>query len=213
MRKALILALLILPFFAKSQVTDHEGRTYKTVKIGNQTWMAENLNVITFRNGDTIATAYDEEDWMLGDIFLEPAYVDFDFDPDNGQFFGKLYNYFAISDARGIAPEGWRLPTSEDWNELARALGGPEAATAKLKSAEGWVENNGTDESGFTAYPIGMIDKDGSFLDLGFAAYFWTSTVDGDFVINRSLSENKYAFEAAQSFPGNGLSVRLIKVE
>ena len=66
MRNTLFIVLFLLPLLAQSQVTDHEGRTYKTVKIGNQTWMAENLNVITFRNVDTIPAAYDEEEWILG---------------------------------------------------------------------------------------------------------------------------------------------------
>ncbi|RIW17150.1 hypothetical protein D0X99_05195 [Algoriphagus lacus] len=215
MCKALFLAFLLLPFLAQSQVTDHEGRTYKTVKIGNQTWMAENLNVTKFRNGEDIPVAESEDDWFLATIGEIPAYVDVEFDSENGKFFGKLYNYYAVSDPRGIAPEGWRVPTDEDWNQLAEALGGPEAATAKLKSSDGWVlENeNGTDESGFTGYAIGMMDEEGFFDMLGFAAYFWSSTEDGDFVLNRNLSENKYAFEAAQSKKGNGLSLRLIKIE
>ncbi|MCU0399633.1 MAG: fibrobacter succinogenes major paralogous domain-containing protein [Algoriphagus sp.] len=214
MRKALILALLVLPFFAKSQVTDHEGRTYKTVKIGNQTWMAENLNVITYRNGDTIPAAYDEEEWALGGVFLMPARMDVLFDEENGKFFGKLYNYLAISDERGIAPDGWRVPTDEDWNILAETLGGPSAATAKLKSAEGWVEENGTNESGFEGYPIGMIDEYGFFEGMGYSGYWWSITQEEEgLVINRNLAENKYPFEKALSSPFNGLSLRLIKID
>jgi uncharacterized protein (TIGR02145 family) len=212
MRKALILALLILPFFAKSQVTDHKGQTYKTVKIGNQTWMAENLNVTKFRDGEEIPLALTEEEWWTADLLAEPAYTEVLFDLDNGKFFGKLYNSWAATDP-AIAPEGWRVPTDEDWNELARALGGQEVATAKLKSAEGWLEENGTDESGFTAFPVGMIDTDAIFQDFGYAAYFWSSTIDGDFVINRNLGANKSAFVSAQSHPGNGLSIRLIKID
>lgn len=214
MRKAIFLALFLLPFLAQSQVTDHEGRTYKTVKIGNQTWMAENLNVITFRNGDTIPGVYDEEEWILGAAFMEPARMDIDFDEENGQFFGKLYNYLAISDERGIAPDGWRVPTDEDWKILAEALGGPAAATAKLKSADGWVENNGTNESGFEGYPLGMIEEDGYYDGLGFSGYWWSITQEEDgFVINRNLAENKFPFEKALSCPFNGLSVRLVKID
>lgn len=212
MRSALFLSLFLLPFLVQSQVTDHEGRTYKTVKIGNQTWMAENLNVITFLNGDTIPAAYDAEEWILGGVFELPARMDIAFDEENGLFFGKLYNYLAISDARGIAPPGWRVPTNEDWIQLAEALGGPEAATIKLKSAEGWLEN-GTNESGFEGYPLGMIDMDGYYDGLGFSGYWWSITMDDeDYVINRNLTENKYPFEKALSHPFNGLSVRLIKI-
>lgn len=210
MQKTLILALLLLPFLAQSQVTDQGGQTYITVKIGNQTWMAENLNTTKFQDGEEILQVLDEEDWWMADEQKIPAYTEVNFDPENGQFFGKLYNYWAISDSR-IAPKGWRVPTHEDWNELAIALGGPEIATSKLKSAEGWVEENGTNESGFAAYPVGMIDMEATFLDLGYGAYFWSSTIQDELVLNRNLSQNKFAFEAGQSFTGNGFSLRLVK--
>ena len=213
MRNTLFIVLFLFPLLAQSQVTDHEGRTYKTVKIGNQTWMAENLNVITFRNGDTIPAAYDEEEWILGGVFELPARMDIAFDEENGQFFGKLYNYLAISDQRGIAPDGWRVPTDEDWKILAEALGGPAAATSKLKSAEGWMEN-GTNESGFEGYPLGMIDEHGYYDGLGFSGYWWSSTRESeDLVINRNLAENKFPFEKALSSPYNGLSLRLVKID
>ncbi|MDI1321951.1 MAG: fibrobacter succinogenes major paralogous domain-containing protein [Algoriphagus sp.] len=207
----LIFFLICLLSFAQQVVID--GQTYKTVKIGSQTWMAENLNVTKFRNGEDIPLALVEEEWWMGGEDGIPAYVDVEFDSENGQFFGKLYNYFAVSDPRGIAPEGWRVPTDADWAALAASLGGPEVATAKLKSSEGWLEENGTNESGFTAFPVGSIDADGYFLDQGFFGFFWSSTENDGFVLNRSLSENKYPFEAAESFKSNGFSLRLIKVE
>lgn len=205
------LAFFFLGSFSFAQSLEIQGQTYKTVKIGNQTWMAENLNVTKFNNGDYIPLAESEEDWFMAAFDEIPACIDVILDPENGKFFGKLYNYYAISDPRGIAPEGWRIPTDEDWNELAKALGGPAAATAKLKSTEGWVEENGTDESGFTAYPIGMIDMDGVFQDLGFGAMFWSISLAGELVLNRSISLNKFPFEHAESFKENGLSLRLIK--
>ncbi|AMQ55990.1 fibrobacter succinogenes major paralogous domain-containing protein [Algoriphagus sanaruensis] len=213
MQNLFLVLILSFPFIANGQVTDHEGRTYATIKIGNQTWMAENLNVSTFRNGDTIPAAYDGEEWMLGEAFMMPAYVDLNFDEANGQFLGKLYNYLAISDERGIAPEGWRIPTDEDWNQLAEALGGSAAATIKLKSAQGWSSENGTNESGFQGYPIGMINDVGEFEGFGEIAFFWSSTLEENLVINRNLGENKYPFEKALSYPFNGLSVRLIKID
>lgn len=212
MRKALFFTLLLIPILSFSQVTDHEGRTYKTVTIGNQTWMAENLNVSTFRNGDLIYLAEDSDTWWLSGEAGEPCIADIEFDVINSLDFGKLYNFFVIIDPRGIIPDGWRIPTDEDWSIFAQTLGGPEAATAKLKSAEGWLEENGTDESGFTAFPIGMIDMEGYFNDLGYGAYFWSSTVEDDLVLNRNLTENKFPFEKAQSNFLNGMSIRLIKI-
>ncbi len=209
-----LLILVLLSSIAFAQSVEIQGQTYRTVKIGNQTWMAENLNVKTFQNGDTIPVAYDEEEWWLGGSFAMPACADVIFDEDNGRFFGKLYNYLAITDERGIAPAGWRVPTDADWSQLAEALGGSAAATAKLKSTEGWSGNNGTDESGFTAYPIGMIDVEGFFEGFGDAGYWWSITMDEeDFVLNRNLSENRFPFEKAQSHPLNGMAVRLVKID
>lgn len=207
------LILLLICSISFAQQLEIDGQTYKTITIGNQTWVAENLNVTKFRNGEDIPLALTEEEWWMGGEEGIPAYVDLEFDSENGRFFGKLYNYFAVADPRGIAPEGWRIPTEEDWAVLAVSLGGPEVATSKLKSEDGWVTENGTNESGFTGFPIGSIDSDGYFLDQGFFGFFWSSTEKDGFVLNRSLSENKYAFEAAESFKSNGFSIRLIKIE
>jgi len=215
MKKLLLFSFIFLVFSTLSiaQQLEIDGQTYKTVKIGNQTWMAENLNVTKFRNGEDIPLVLTEEEWWAAADVEIPAYVDLEFDSGNGKFFGKLYNYYAISDPRGIAPEGWRVPTDSDWIQLAEALGGPEAATAKLKSTDGWVEENGTDESGFSGLPIGMIDMDGMFIELGFGAFWWSSSEKEGFVINRSVSLNKYPFLEALSKKENGISLRLVKID
>lgn len=145
MRTVLFLALFLISFFAQGQVTDIEGQTYKTIKIGNQTWMAENLNVTKFRNGEDIPIAESEDDWFLATIGEIPAYVDVEFDSENGKFFGKLYNYYAISDPRGIAPEGWRVPTDADWTQLAEALGGLKLPlpNSRVRTAGCWITKTG----------------------------------------------------------------------
>jgi uncharacterized protein (TIGR02145 family) len=92
--------------------------TYKSVKINNQIWMAENLNVDRFRNGDTIPYARSETDWNLANKKKKPAFCYYQNDSINGKKYGKLYNWYAIIDKRGLAPKGWKLPSADDWFRL-----------------------------------------------------------------------------------------------
>jgi len=112
-----------------------DGRIYKTVKIGSQVWMAENLNVETFRNGDTI-TQVKYWDWGL----REPAwaYVEY-YDLKNKiKYTSKVYNWYAVNDSRGLAPLGYHIPTDEEWTTLITYLGGENVAGKKMKSTSGW---------------------------------------------------------------------------
>jgi uncharacterized protein (TIGR02145 family) len=118
------------------QVTDINGQTYKTVVIGTQTWMAENLNVSTFRNGDTIPEANTAEDWKTAGENGQPAWCYYENDPANGAKYGKLYNWFAVNDSRGLAPAGYHIPTNEEWTTLEYYLGND--AGNKMKSTSGW---------------------------------------------------------------------------
>ena len=208
-----LLLLLFFPILSFSQVTDHEGKTYKTVKIGNQTWMAENLSIATFKNGEEIYLTEDEEEWFVSGLDELAALAEFEQETSEGRKYIRFYNYFVLTDPRGIVPDGWRIPTDEDWRILAQTLGGEAAATPKLKSTAGWwtEEENGTNESGFNALPLGMVTDEGEFLSWNEGAYFWSIDLDGDFAINRSLTENRFAFEKASSFKSNGLAIRLIK--
>lgn len=153
-----------------------DSQKVKTVKIGNQTWMAENLNTEYFSNGDPIPYAESIEDWSEAAENSQPAWCYFDNDPENGKKYGRLYNWYAVNDSRGIAPSGWRVASDEDWDELAETLGGEEVGK-KIKSKQGWNDDgNGTDEVGFNALPGGLRDIDGEFGYRGEACYFWTST-------------------------------------
>lgn len=96
--------------------SDSSDISYPTVKIGRQVWMANNLDVVVFRNGDTIREASSEADWTSANENKVPAWCRV-LSIDNKSF-GKIYNYFALIDKRGIAPEGWRVPTDNDWNIL-----------------------------------------------------------------------------------------------
>ena len=115
--------------------------------------------------------------------------------------------------ARGLAPAGWHVPTNTEWDNLAKHLGGFAAATRKLKSATGWDNAlNGSNESGFSGLPGGILTKDILFEELGVYGYWWSSTEeDKELAFNRSISEDQFAFEKASAFKQNGLSVRCIK--
>jgi uncharacterized protein (TIGR02145 family) len=108
---------------------------YKSVKIGTQTWMAENLNVERFRNGDLIPQAKTNEEWEKAGKEGKPAWCYYDNDPKNGAKYGKLYNWYAVNDPRGLAPAGWHIPTDAEWTTLGDQLG---SDGKKMKSTSGW---------------------------------------------------------------------------
>jgi uncharacterized protein (TIGR02145 family) len=117
---------------------DNQGRQYKTVVIGSQTWMAENLNVSTFRNGDIIPEAKTKEDWEQAGKNKQPAWCYYNNDPTNSAKFGILYNWYAVNDPRGLAPVGFHIPTDAEWDTLVTFLGGEDVAGKKMKSTSGW---------------------------------------------------------------------------
>ena len=113
---------------------------YKSQKIGKQIWMTENLSVSTFRNGDTIFEAKTDEEWILAGKQGRAAWCYYNNDQANGLKFGKIYNWFAVSDPRGLAPLGWKIPEFEDFNSLDTYLWGE--VGLKLKSSSGWKSWN-----------------------------------------------------------------------
>lgn len=148
---------------------------FKKVTIGSQTWMSENMKISNFRNGDIIPKAQSADEWKQAAKNKEPAWCYYENDDKNGAKYGKLYNYYAINDPRGFAPEGWHVPTDSDWKTLEKHLGAN--AGTKLKSASGWDnEGNGTNESGFSGLPGGYRDNNGSFFFKGQNGYWWISS-------------------------------------
>ena len=119
-------------------VISAQSGTYKSVTIGTQVWMKENLNVSRFRNGDPIPEAKTAEEWQAAGDAKQPAWCYYDNDPKNGAKYGKLYNWYAVNDSRGLAPEGWHVPTDEEWTVLIGYLGGEKDITKKIKSTSGW---------------------------------------------------------------------------
>ncbi len=151
---------------AQGTVTDVDGNVYKTVIIGTQVWMAENLKVTRFRNGDPIPTTNPATRDISGE--RNPVYQwIFENRPEDLAVYGRLYTWYAVMDIRGIAPEGWHVPSDEEWKTLAEYLGGDGAAGGKMKEAGAgyWKGPNtgATNASGFTGLPGGSRPENGAF--------------------------------------------------
>jgi uncharacterized protein (TIGR02145 family) len=181
-----ILISLTLLFLLRSKEASVEALSeYKEVVIGSQVWMSENLNVDKFRNGDPIPHVETDEEWVKAGENGEPAWCYYNNNPDNGDRYGKLYNWYAVNDSRGLAPEGWKIPSNEDWTRLTDFLGGESVAGMKMKSTEFWADTdegesgNGTNESGFSGLPGGVRFGSGSFFGIGYGGGWWSST-EGD---------------------------------
>jgi uncharacterized protein (TIGR02145 family) len=148
----------------------------ESVAIGTQRWAIANLNVSTFRNGDSIPQAKSNKDWVAAGDAGKPAWCYYNNNPANGPKYGKLYNWYAVNDPRGLAPVGWTLATDEDWAKLANSSGG-QGSGMNLKSGTGWSEgNNGTNKSGFMGLPGGYRIENGSFLNIGSIGIWWSTT-------------------------------------
>jgi uncharacterized protein (TIGR02145 family) len=166
-------------------VTDIEGYTYKTTKIGNQLWMAENLKTTTFSDGTEIPITSDSATWTN---LTTPACCWYNNDSlTYSATYGTLYNWFTVN-TENICPSGWHVPISEEWNELIDYLGGEFVAGDKLKEVgtAHWKGTNteATNESGFTALPGGARAYYGSFMNIEMHGGWWSSDeVDGDLVL------------------------------
>ena len=157
----------------------------QTITIGSQVWMTKNLDVSTFRNDDPIPEAKTNEEWEKAGENQQSAWCYYDNDTANGAKYGKLYNWYAVTDSRGLAPVGYHIPTSAEWTKLTDFLGGESVAGTKMKSKSGWNDyrgksGNGTNSSGFNGLPGGSRSYFGSFNDIGyygnwcwFSEYYW----------------------------------------
>jgi uncharacterized protein (TIGR02145 family) len=204
--KNYIFPLLLLTGFASYS-------NAQTVTIGSQVWMTKNLDVSTFRNGDPIPEVKTAEEWEKATKKKKPVWCYNDNNPVNGVKYGKLYNWFAVNDPRGLAPEGYRVPSDQDWTALSNYLGGEEAAGNPMKSTYGWNENGyGTNSSGFLGLPGGHCSISGKFYDIGNGGCWWSSTEDntgGAWV--RILYYNSGVLIREGGLKEGGFSVRCVK--
>jgi uncharacterized protein (TIGR02145 family) len=198
-------------FKANNKIKVYKG--YETVKIGTQTWMTENLNVDKFRNGDSIPEAKSAEEWTKAGSEGKPAWCYYGNNPENSEKYGKLYNWYAVNDPRGLAPEGFHVSSNEEWTILNDFLGGDDIGGKKLKSKYGWNENgNGTNEVNFSAQPGGYRDETGYFDRESLNGYWWCSTFHhNEFAVNRNLYHLIANLNSGEYLKEGGMSVRCLK--
>jgi uncharacterized protein (TIGR02145 family) len=215
-----------------AQVTDIDGTRYKTVKIGDQTWMAENLKVTHFRNGSPIRQVKNEKEWQLAAKKKQPAWCYAENLEGNGLKYGILYNWYAVTDPRGITPEGWHVPSLADWttlwNHVQTAYAGTNGSSGmkrgtELRKDSGWpLGHNGTNETGFAGMPGGLRPSKGAFNHIKDQGWWWSVSGEGKSAYAAHLT--KLSSEVATADPvahifkpdnlmdkGFGLSVRCVK--
>jgi uncharacterized protein (TIGR02145 family) len=196
--------------FDPDVVTDIDGNVYPTKRIGSQLWLAENLRVTHYRNGDPISEVSEHKDWAR---LTSGAYCIYENDSGNVDLYGLLYNWHAVNDSRILAPAGWHIPTDREWQTLIDFLGGSSFAGDAMKDSIGWIENgNGSNISKFTALPGGVRYSNGLFDGIRFTTSFWSSTnVSTDGAWGRWLSYLSPAIGLDDASQLDGFSVRCVK--
>jgi len=217
----------------ETTVTDIDGNAYSTVTIGDQEWMAENLKVTHYRNGDPIPGDLTEDEWTHLVDSETGAYAVCPWTNDDvslatcagdcSEIYGNLYNGYAVDDERGICPEGWLVPRDGDWQELVDYLGdndiagGPLKATGTVENGDGlWLDPNygATNETGFSAIPGGeRTCYNGAYYTMGTAGRFWSSTEHNS---NYNWSRELYCYSSGinRSYygKGTGYSIRCVRL-
>ncbi len=206
-------------------VKDIDGNEYKTITIGTQTWMAENLRTTHYRNGDPIPNITDNTQWGMQTAGACCSYKNTK-DVDSIATHGLLYNGYAVTDSRGLAPEGWHIPTDIDWATLIffvdggdgyADINGSSIAGGRIKEAGTlhWGRaNKGDNSSGFTAIPGGERNaNDGVFWFISYSGIYWSST---EYISNltlfvRDMSPDFQGITRSQIPLKQGISVRCVK--
>jgi uncharacterized protein (TIGR02145 family) len=196
-----------------STVTDIDGNVYQTVVIGTQEWMAENLKVTHYRNGEEIPNVTGNASWQGA---TAGAWCCYNNDTMLVATYGRLYNWHAVHDARGLAPAGWHVPSDAEWQTLIDFLGGTMLAGGPMKEmgTTHWVTPNdgATNASGFTALPGGHRNWNGDYYNITTEAYFWSSTAENDpNAWYRTLYYNNAGTARNHYLKLDGLSIRCVK--
>lgn len=173
----MIVVFVTLTFQNYAQTaTDIDGNVYRTVTIGTQEWMAENLKTSKYNDGSSVIYVSNSAEWTVLPI---PAYCWYQHSSSMNTTYGSLYNWYAV-EAGNLCPSGWHVPSDEEWTVLTDFIGGANVAGGKLKETGTYHWNNpntgATDEFGFTALPGGARYYSGSFADRGFKGWWWSST-------------------------------------
>ena len=184
----------------------------ESVKIDNQYWLKNNLNVATYNNGDPIPYYSNSTGW--GSL-TTPASCSYNFDASNDAVYGKLYNYYAVIDARGICPLGWHTPTDLEFRTLNTAIGGNGGALKEVGLVHWNTPNSGaTNTTNFSALGAGYMGTS-SPANQGIVTYYWTATAspyDATRAYTWSLSKDNTIFtQSYENTKVGGFSVRCIK--
>jgi uncharacterized protein (TIGR02145 family) len=210
-------------YYVRAYATNATGTAYGNEEvytvipgtIGTQVWTTQNLNVSTYRDGTTIPQVSDPTAWFA---LTTGAWCYYNNTTTNGATYGKLYNWYAVIDARGLAPVGYHIPTDEEWTTLSTTLGGESVAGAKMKSLGTALWNTpnagATNSSGFEGLPGGMCNNGAGFYDIRNFGRWWSSTVkDASSAWTRSLYSVGPSLlrDGAQNTSSFGYSVRCVK--
>jgi uncharacterized protein (TIGR02145 family) len=176
--------------------------------------MTENMNLGTFRNGEPIPEAKTKAQWEAAYKNEAAAWCYYNNDPANGKKFGKLYNWYAVDDPRGLAPTGWHVPSDKEWTILVSYLGGENVAGPKMKSSRGWNgDGSGNNSSGFTGLPGGeRLHEDAGFYSTGDIGFWWSSTKNDKWNAWYRALHHSYTLAGRDNGGMNtGFSVRCVK--
>ena len=192
---------------------DNDGNILPSIVIGTQTWSQKNLDVSKYRNGDVIPQVTDQTAWAS---LTTGAWCYYQNDSANGILYGRLYNWYAVTDPRGLASVGWHVATDADWTTLTNYLGGDAVAGGKMKETgtTHWTSpNNAADNSShFTGLPGGYRKSNDWFRVIGLVGYWWTATEQAPtMALMRSMSNSDGIVSPSFGVKPDGLSVRCVK--
>ena len=191
-------------------VQDIDGNIYKTVKIGHQVWMAENLRTTKYNDGTSINLITDFQAWGKATTGAYSWYMN---NIDNKPTYGGLYNMKA-AESKKICPKGWHVPVIEEWDAFVTALGSNPGSKIKEVGTKNWLKNtsNVTNESGFNALPAGYRNANGQFYNAGSTTCWWSTTAhDAKNYLYRGVSDYS-SLIWKYPYPGEfGLSIRCVR--
>jgi uncharacterized protein (TIGR02145 family) len=196
----------------ETTVKDIDGNIYNTIKIGDQTWMVENLKTTKLNDGTNIPNVTDDNEWYA---LSTPGYCWYDNQFTNNATYGALYNGYAVNTGK-LAPIGWHVPTEANWSQLTDYLGGKLVAADKLKEigTTHWQTPNegATNETGFTALPGGICTSSGTFRSVGVFGFWWSATeYDSNNIWNYNMVYSTSCVSSNYLGKGAGFSVRCVK--
>ena len=195
-------------FTCGTSTVTYDGHAYSTVLIGSQCWFAENLRNDNYADGTAIPGGLDAATWGSTTAGAFTIYDEGGAnEATNLATYGRLYNWYAVTDGAGLCPTGWHVPTDAEWTTLETQLGGASVAGGKMKS----VSWDGDNTSGFSGLPAGGRYSDGYFYLLGDDGYWWSSSPDGGLAIYRYLNSGLSSVFRNSSNPRNGFSVRCLQ--